>query len=113
MLGDAVGLGSIITIGSGRFKVIQVGSLTLQYLPTENESNSGVVYPPHKAYDASDVTAYRRDCTQYTFVKEIEDANPGYKYQYKSHTERLQAKIGKITTPQAIAMRRNGGPPCS
>jgi hypothetical protein len=77
------------------------------------ETNTNVVYPPHKAYDASDVTTYRRDCTQYTFVKEIEDANPGYKYQYKSHTERLQALTGKITTPQAIAFRRNGGPPCS
>jgi hypothetical protein len=68
---------------------------------------------PHKAYYSSELTEYKRNVTQYNYVRVMEDTDPDFKYQYKDETERIQTKLGKITTPQAIAFRRNGGPPCS
>jgi hypothetical protein len=69
--------------------------------------------PPEVAADASEVTRQGQDLTTYIYASTITAArqvkNPGYQYQFKSQTERLQALMGKITTPEAISLRRNGG----
>lgn len=67
---------------------------------------------PQVAVDASEVLRNNRDLTQYVYVSTIQSQVPGYKYQYKSQTERLQTLIGKISNPQAVALRSNGGQPC-
>ena len=67
---------------------------------------------PQVAVDASEVLRNNRDLTQYVYVSTIQGQVPGYKYQYKSQTERLQTLIGKISNPQAQALRSNGGQPC-
>ena len=59
--------------------------------------------------DASEVLRNNRDLTQYVYVSTIQSERPNYKYQYKSQTERLQTLIGKISNPQASALRSNGG----
>jgi hypothetical protein len=64
---------------------------------------------PQVAVDASEVLRNNRDLTQYVYVSTIQSQVPGYKYQYKSQTERLQTLIGKISNPQAVALRSNGG----
>ena len=68
---------------------------------------------PQAAVDASEVLRYNRDLTQYVYVStinsQLQSTRPGYRYQYKSQTERIQTLIGKITTPQAQALRSNGG----
>ena len=65
--------------------------------------------PPQVAANASEVASQNRDLTQYIYVSTIQSVRPNRKYQFKSQTERLQTLIGKITTPEAIAFRRNGG----
>ncbi len=64
---------------------------------------------PVVAVDASEVLRNNRDLTQFVYVSTIQSERPGYKYQYKSQTERLQTLIGKISNPQAVALRSNGG----
>lgn len=64
---------------------------------------------PQVALNASEVFRNNRDFTQYIYVSTIQGEKPGYKYQYKSQTERLQALQGKLNNPQAFAMRNNGG----
>ncbi len=64
---------------------------------------------PQVAGDASEVLRNNRDLTQYVYVSTIQSARPNYTYQYKSQTERLQTLIGKISNPQAVALRSNGG----
>ena len=59
--------------------------------------------------DASEVLRNNRDLTQYVYVSTIQSERPNYTYQYKSQTERLQTLIGKISNPQAVALRSNGG----
>jgi hypothetical protein len=64
---------------------------------------------PQVSVDASEVLRNNRDLTQYVYVSTIQSERPNYKYQYKSQTERLQTLIGKISNPQAQALRSNGG----
>jgi hypothetical protein len=68
---------------------------------------------PQVATDASQVFRYQRDLTEYVYASTITSVRaattPGYQYQYKSQTERIQALIGRITTPQATALKSNGG----
>ena len=68
---------------------------------------------PQVALDASEVTRYEQDLTNYVYASTITSVRaaktPGYQYQFKSQTERIQALIGRITTPQATALRNNGG----
>lgn len=65
--------------------------------------------PPEVAVNASEVVTNNRDLTQYIYTSTIQGQIPNYKYQFKSQTERLQVLNGKLTNPQAIAFRRNGG----
>jgi hypothetical protein len=69
--------------------------------------------PPEIAANASEVIANNRDLTQYIYTSTIQGQIPGYKYQFKSQTERLQTLNGKLTNPQSIALRRTGGQGCS
>ncbi len=68
--------------------------------------------PPVVAVNASEVISDARNLTQYVYVSTIQSQVPGYKYQYKSQTERIQTLIGKLANPQAVALRSNGGQPC-
>jgi len=67
---------------------------------------------PQVALDASEVFRNNRDLTQYVYVSTIQSQRPGYKYQYKSQTERLQTLLGKLNNPQGQALRSNGGQGC-
>lgn len=68
---------------------------------------------PQIAVMASEVMENNRNLTQYIYTSTIQAARPNKPYQYKSQTERLQTLMGKLTNPQAQALRSNGGPPCS
>ena len=72
--------------------------------------------PPQVALNASEVADNNRNLTQYIYASTIQSqrqvANPNYRYQYKSQTERLQALMGRVSNPQAVAMRSNGGVGC-
>lgn len=72
--------------------------------------------PPTVAINASEVANNNRNLTQYIYSSTIQGqrqvVNPNYRYQYKSQTERIQALLGRVNNPQAIAMRRNGGVGC-
>lgn len=69
--------------------------------------------PPEVAVNASEVVTNNRDLTQYIYFSTIQSQSQMLpqknKYQFKSQTERLQVLNGKLTNPQAIAFRRNGG----
>lgn len=67
--------------------------------------------PPQVAGDASEVTRNNQDLTTYIYASTIQSELPAWKprYQFKSQTERIQALIGQVSNPQAIAFRRNGG----
>lgn len=67
---------------------------------------------PGQPQNASAVIADARDLSQYIYVSTIQAARPGYKYQYKSQTERLQTLMGKLNNPQSIALRVSGGQGC-
>jgi hypothetical protein len=73
--------------------------------------------PPQPAVNASEVADNNRNLTQYiyasTITAERQVTKPSYQYQYKSQTERIQAMVGRLTNPQAIAFRQNGGANCS
>jgi hypothetical protein len=73
--------------------------------------------PPKVAQNASEVTDNNRDLTQYIYVSTIQSARqqvrPNYKYKYKSQTERIHTLIGKLTNPESIAFRQDGGANCS
>jgi hypothetical protein len=73
--------------------------------------------PPQVAQNASEVIDNNRDLTQYIYTSTIQgvrqQTQPNYRYQYKSQTERIQTMIGRLSNPQAIAFRRNGGANCS
>jgi hypothetical protein len=69
--------------------------------------------PPEVALNASQVLENNRNLTQYIYTSTIQSQRPGYTYQYKSQTERLQTLMGRLTNPQAIALRRNGGVACT
>jgi hypothetical protein len=105
-----VQVGEVITLGTRRFKVIQLGTVTLLSLPTI--TIDGVEYPANEAWNSSQLTDNKRNLTQYNYQKEMIIQNPDYKPQYKSQTERLQALMGKLNNPQAFAQRRNGGDGC-
>ncbi len=68
--------------------------------------------PPEVAGNSSEVTSRAQDLTQYIYASTIQ-GETGKPARYTSQTSRIQTLIGKITTPQAIALRRNGGIPCS
>jgi hypothetical protein len=65
--------------------------------------------PPKVAVDASELSRRNNDLTNYIYVSTIQSVKPGFTYQFKSQTERIQALMGKLTTPQAVAGRSNGG----
>ena len=73
--------------------------------------------PPQPPLNASEVAENNRNLTQYIYASTItaqkQVTQPNYQYQYKSQTERIQAMVGRLTNPQAIAFRRNGGANCS
>lgn len=69
--------------------------------------------PPEVAANASEVISNNQNLTQYIYTSTIQGQIPGYKYQFKSQTERLQTLNGKLTNPQSIALRRTGGQGCS
>jgi hypothetical protein len=69
--------------------------------------------PPQVAVNASQVLENNRNLTQYAYVSTIQAQRPNKPYQYKSQTERLQALMGKLSNPQAVALRTNGGAGCS
>jgi hypothetical protein len=104
-------IGNIITIGGNRFKVIQLGTVTLLYLPTV--TIDGVEYTAATALNASQLTDNMRNLTQYNYEKDMKLQNPDYKPQYKSQTDRLYALMGRLNNPQAVALRRNGGDGCN
>ena len=68
--------------------------------------------PPSVATTASEVLQNNRDLTQYIYVSTIQAQRPNYTYQFKSQTERLQTMMGKMSNPQAVALRSNGGVGC-
>jgi hypothetical protein len=72
--------------------------------------------PPQVAVNASEVAENNRNLTQYIYASTIQGqrqvVNPNYRYQYKSQTERIQALMGRVSNPQAVAMRSNGGVGC-
>ena len=68
--------------------------------------------PPQVAANASQVLENNRNLSQYVYVSTIQAARPNKPYQYKSQTERLQTLMGKLSNPQAVALRSNGGVPC-
>lgn len=72
--------------------------------------------PPQVAVNASEVADNNRNLTQYIYASTItgqrQVTQPNYRYQFKSQTERIQALLGRVNNPQAIAMRRNGGVGC-
>jgi hypothetical protein len=104
-------IGEIITIGTNRFKIIQLGTVTLLALPTI--TIDGIEYPANEAWNSSQLTDNKRNLTQYKFQQEMILQNPDYKPQYKSQTDRLYALMGKLNNPQAFALRRNGGDGCN
>ena len=67
---------------------------------------------PGQPQNESEVIANNRNLTQYVYVSTIQAQKPGYKYQYKSQTERLQTLMGKLNNPQSIALRVSGGQGC-
>ena len=67
---------------------------------------------PGQPQNASEVIDNNRNLSQYVYVSTIQAAKPGYKYQYKSQTERLQTLMGKLNNPQSIALRVSGGQGC-
>jgi hypothetical protein len=68
--------------------------------------------PPQVAANASQVLENNRNLTQYIYTSTIQAQRPNKPYQYKSQTERLQTLMGKLSNPQAVALRNNGGVPC-
>ena len=68
--------------------------------------------PVETAGNSSEVTSRVQDLTQYIYASTIQGAT-GKPVKYSSQTSRIQTLIGKITTPQALALQRNGGVPCS
>jgi hypothetical protein len=75
--------------------------------------NSGVAQvgnsTPQVAVNASEVFRNNRNLTEYIYVSTVQGQRPGYIYQFKSQTERIQALQGRMNTPQAQALRNNGG----
>jgi hypothetical protein len=69
--------------------------------------------PPQVAGNASQVLENNRNLTQYIYTSTIQGLRPNKPYQYKSQTERLQALMGKLSNPQAVALRSNGGVACT
>jgi hypothetical protein len=67
---------------------------------------------PQVAQNASQVLENNRNLSQYAYVSTIQAVRPNKPYQYKSQTERLQTLMGKLSNPQAVALRSNGGVPC-
>ena len=67
---------------------------------------------PGQPQNASEVIDNQRNLSQYVYVSTVQAARPGYTYQYKSQTERLQTLMGKLNNPQSIALRVNGGQGC-
>ena len=67
---------------------------------------------PGNPQNASEVIDNNRNLSQYVYVSTIQGQTPGYKYQYKSQTERLQTLMGKLNNPQSIALRVSGGQGC-
>jgi hypothetical protein len=67
---------------------------------------------PGQPQNASAVIADARNLSQYIYVSTVQSQVPGYKYQYKSQTERLQTLMGKLNNPQSIALRVSGGQGC-
>ena len=65
--------------------------------------------PPLVAKDSSQYISNQQDLTQYIYVSTIQSQKSNYVYQYKSQTERIQALQGKLSNPQSIALRKNGG----
>ena len=68
--------------------------------------------PPQVALNASQVLENNRNLTQYIYTSTIQAQRPNKPYQFKSQTERLQTLMGKLSNPQAVALRSNGGVPC-
>jgi hypothetical protein len=68
--------------------------------------------PPQVALNASQVLENNRNLTQYIYTSTIQAQRPNKPYQYKSQTERLQTLMGRISNPQAVALRSNGGVGC-
>jgi hypothetical protein len=62
--------------------------------------------------NASQVLENNRNLTQYIYTSTIQAQRPNKPYQYKSQTERLQVLMGKLSNPQAVALRSNGGVGC-
>jgi len=52
---------------------------------------------PNIAENASQVISLQQCQTEYVYVSTIQGTLPNYKYQYKSQTERIQAKLGRLS----------------
>jgi len=55
---------------------------------------------PTVAVDSYQVITQARNQTQWYYVSTVQAATPGFTYQYKSQTERIQALQGRISLNQ-------------
>jgi hypothetical protein len=55
---------------------------------------------PQVAVNSSQVSTRLQGQTQWFYVSTLQAANPTYKYQYKSQTERIQALMGRLSQGQ-------------
>jgi len=55
---------------------------------------------PVVAENASQLVTQAQNQTGWVYVSTIQAAKPNYVYQYKSQTERIQAKIGRLSLNQ-------------
>jgi hypothetical protein len=55
---------------------------------------------PLVAENASQLITQAQNQTGWVYVSTIQSAKPNYVYQYKSQTERIQAKMGRLSLNQ-------------
>jgi hypothetical protein len=52
---------------------------------------------PSVAEDASQLVSQTQNLTEWAYVSTVQGTKPNYVYQYKSQTERIQAKLGRLS----------------
>jgi hypothetical protein len=75
-----------------------------QCITTTLTSTFTLLCNPAVAQDEYQVTANRRNTNEWAFVSTVTATNrltqPNYRFQYKSQTDRIQAKLGRLSLNQ-------------